>query len=92
MTQAVARIIEQARNLSREDYADLVDELVLHQRADIPPEVERRQLEIVRRRIAEIGEGTARLAAAEEVIQRGRDRLDAIREAQRDRAGISSRG
>ena len=65
MTEAVARIIAEIQRLSRPDRADLADNLVETLLEGIPPEVERAQLDELRRRIAEVESGTVRLIPGE---------------------------
>lgn len=54
MTQAVANILAEVERLSPPERADLADRLVETLADGVAPEIERAQLEEVRRRIAEI--------------------------------------
>ncbi|CAN5570138.1 hypothetical protein BH20VER1_BH20VER1_18830 [soil metagenome] len=52
MTQAVSDILREVVQLSPPERADLADRLIETLASDIPPEIERAQIDEVRRRIA----------------------------------------
>jgi putative addiction module component (TIGR02574 family) len=68
MTQALARILEEAEQLSASERAELTDRLVESVAGNIPSEIEQAQLTEVRRRIAEVAAGTAALIPGEEAL------------------------
>ncbi|MEI6715501.1 MAG: addiction module protein [Verrucomicrobiota bacterium] len=61
MTQAVAHILEEVEQLSVVERADLADRLLASLAYDTPPEIERKQIDEVRRRIAQIEAGEVTL-------------------------------
>ena len=68
MTEAVAQIIADIQRLSPPDRADLADNIVETLIEGAPPEVERAQIDEVRRRIAEVDSGVVRLIAGEQAL------------------------
>ena len=66
MTEAVAQIIADIQRLSLPDRADLADNIVETLVESIPPEIERAQMDEVRRRIAEVESGSVRLIPGEQ--------------------------
>ena len=64
MTEAVAQILAEIQRLSPPDRADLADNIVETLIDSTPPEVERAQLDEVRRRIAEAESGAGDLFRA----------------------------
>jgi len=72
MTQAVAQILAEIERLSAPDRADLADCLVETLIDKTPPEVERAQIDEVRRRIAQVESGTVRLIPGEQALDQVR--------------------
>jgi hypothetical protein len=72
MTQAVAQILAEIERLSAPDRADLADCLVETLIDKTPTEVERAQIDEVRRRIAQVESGTVRLIPGEEALDQVR--------------------
>lgn len=73
MTQAVAQILQEAERLSVAEKAELTDRMVARLGRDISPDIERAQLNEVRRRIAQVDAGEVALipgAAALEQVRR----------------------
>jgi len=61
MTQAVAHILEEVEQLSVVERADLADRLLASLVDDIPPDIEQKQIDEVRRRIAQVDSGEVTL-------------------------------
>ena len=66
MTEAVAQILAEVRRLSPPDRADLADNIIETLVESIPPDIERAQINEVRRRIAEVESGAVRLIPGEQ--------------------------
>jgi putative addiction module component (TIGR02574 family) len=75
MTDTVAELSQRARALEPEDRARLAEELLASLDAGMDPEVAAAWDEEIRRRIAEIENGTAKLIPADEVFARARRAL-----------------
>lgn len=72
MTQAVARLLFEIEQLSAPDRADLADQLVGALVESIPPEIERKQIDEVRRRIAEVEAGEVGLIPGAQALEQVR--------------------
>jgi hypothetical protein len=72
MTQAVARILGEIERLAPGDRAEVADRIVERLVESIPPEMERAQIEEVRRRIAQVESGEVRLIPGEEAFEQVR--------------------
>jgi hypothetical protein len=72
MTQALAHILAEIERLSPPDRADLADCIVKTLIDNTPPEVERAQIDEVRRRIVEVASGAVRLIPAEQALEQVR--------------------
>jgi hypothetical protein len=72
MTQAVAQILAEIERLSPPDRADLADCIVETLIDSIPPEVERAQIDEVRRRIAQVVSGAVKLIPGEQALDQVR--------------------
>ena len=68
MTEAVAHILAEIKQLSPPDRADLADNIVETLVESIPPDVERAQIDEVRRRIAEVESGVVKLIPGEQAL------------------------
>jgi Putative addiction module component len=69
MTQNVARIMNEAEQLSVAEREELADQLVESLVRDIPPEVQREHVTELRRRIVEVESGEVSLVSGEEAMQ-----------------------
>jgi putative addiction module component (TIGR02574 family) len=69
MTQALARILNDVKQLSVPERAELADKLAESLAGEIPPEIERAQLEEVRRRIASADRGQTLIPGSEALAQ-----------------------
>jgi putative addiction module component (TIGR02574 family) len=81
MTQAVARILEEAEQLSASERAELADRIVESLAHDIPPEIAAAQVAEVRRRIAEVEAGVVSLIPGDEALARVRQLVASARAA-----------
>lgn len=81
MTQAVAQILAEVEQLSPSERAELADRLVETLAQDIPPEVERAQVEEVRRRIAQVESGKVALIPGEQALEQVRRLVASARKA-----------
>jgi len=72
MTQAVAHILEEVEHLSPPERAELADHLVETLAHNIPPEIERAQIEEVRRRIAQVNSGEVTLIPGDQGLEQVR--------------------
>jgi len=81
MTEAVAQILAEIQRLSPPDRADLADNIVQTLVGSTPPEVERAQIDEVRRRIAEVESGAVRLIPGEQALGEVRRLVAAARVA-----------
>jgi len=68
MTQAVARILEEAEQLSAAERAELADRIVESLAHDIPADMAQAQVTEVRRRIAEVEAGQVALIPGEAAL------------------------
>jgi len=68
MTQAVAKILEEAEQLSAPERAELADRLVESLAHEIPSDIAQAQISEVRRRIAEVASGEVALIPGEEAL------------------------
>jgi putative addiction module component (TIGR02574 family) len=81
MTQAVAQILAEVEQLSLPERADLADRLVETLAHNIPPEIERAQIEEVRRRVAQVESGEVRLIPGEQALEQVRRIVASARKA-----------
>jgi hypothetical protein len=79
MTQAVARILNEAERLSVPEREELADRLVEGLVRDIPPEVERAHTAEVRKRIAEVESGKVSLVSGSEALEQVRRLVSSAR-------------
>jgi putative addiction module component (TIGR02574 family) len=79
MTQAVARILEEAGQLSATERADLADRLVESLGACMPPETTAVHIEEVRRRIAQVESGEVTPISSEIALAQVRKIVDSAR-------------
>ena len=79
MTQKVARILDEAEQLSVAEREELADRLVESLVRDIPPEIQGAHITEVRRRIAEVASGEVSLVSGDEAMLRVRQLVDAAR-------------
>lgn len=75
MTDTVAELSQRARELAPEDRARLAEELLASLEAGLDQEVDAAWDEEMRKRIAEVENGTAKLIPADEVFARVRRAL-----------------
>jgi len=81
MTEAVAHILAEVEQLSPPERADLADRLVERLTESIPPQIERAQVEEVRRRIAQVESGEVALIPGEEALEQVRRLVASARKA-----------
>ncbi|MGZ8900717.1 MAG: addiction module protein [Limisphaerales bacterium] len=81
MTEAVAQILAEIQRLPPPDRADIADNIVETLFESIPPEVERAQIDEVRRRIAEVESGVVRLIPGEQALDEVRRFVASARRA-----------
>ena len=81
MTQAVAQILAEVEQLSQPERAELADRLVERLVDSIPPEIERAQIEEVRRRIAQVESGEVALIPDDQVLEQVRRLVASARKA-----------
>ena len=79
MTQNVARILNEAEQLSVAEREELADRLVESLVRDIPPEIQRAHITEVRRRLAEVATGEVSLVSGEDAMRRVRQLVDSAR-------------
>lgn len=72
MTKAVANLLAEAEQLSLHERADLAERIVETLAESIPPEIERSQIDEVRRRIAQVESGEATLMPGEQALEQVR--------------------
>jgi putative addiction module component (TIGR02574 family) len=72
MTEAVAHILAEVEQLSPPERADLADHLAETLAQSIPPEIERAQIEEVRRRVAQVESGEVRVIPGEQALEQVR--------------------
>ena len=75
MTQAVAQLLEDAKRLSAAERAELTDQLIEGLGRSIPKEIEESQMTEVRRRIAQVESGEAKMIPGDEALARVRRML-----------------
>ena len=68
MTRAVARILEEAEQLSTEERAELADLIVESLTRTIPADIAQAQITEVRRRVAQVEAGEVTLIPGEEAL------------------------
>jgi putative addiction module component (TIGR02574 family) len=81
MTQAVAHILAEVKQLSPPERADLADWLIETLSDEIPPEIESAQIEEIRRRIAQVESGEVSLVPGEEGLEQVRRLVASARKA-----------
>lgn len=81
MTKAVGKILEEAKQLSSDERADLADRLAETLAEEISPEIESAQLAEVKRRIAEVESGKVSLIPGDDALAHVRRVVDAARRA-----------
>lgn len=81
MTDAVAQILQNVVRLSAPERAELADRLVETLVRDVPPEIERAQIEEVRRHIAPVESGEVTLLPGEQVLEQVRELVAGARAA-----------
>jgi putative addiction module component (TIGR02574 family) len=79
MTQAVAHLLNEIERLSAPERADLADRLVETLTREIPSDVERAQLDEVRRRIGQVESGKVALIPGDQALASVRQMVDAAR-------------
>jgi putative addiction module component len=79
MTQNLARILDEAEQLSVSEREELADRLVESLVRDIPPEIQQAHLTEVRRRMAEVASGEVSLVSGEEALRRVRQLVESSR-------------
>jgi 3-deoxy-D-arabino-heptulosonate 7-phosphate (DAHP) synthase class II len=79
MTQNLARILDEAEQLSVAEREELADRLVESLVRDIPPEIQRAHITEVRRRMAEVASGEVSLVSGDEAMQRVRQLVESSR-------------
>ena len=72
MTQAVTHLLAEIERLSPPERADLADCIVETLIDNTPPEIERAQIDEVRRRIAEVESGAVSLIPGEQALDQVR--------------------
>jgi putative addiction module component (TIGR02574 family) len=81
MTRAVAYILHEAERLSPDERAELTDRLVESLARNVPPEIERAQIQEVRRRMAQVESGEVALVPGEEATAQIRRLIEEARRA-----------
>jgi len=79
MTQNLARILDEAEQLSVAEREELADRLVESLVRDIPPQIQRAHITEVRRRMAEVASGEVSLVSGDEAMRRVRQLVDSAR-------------
>jgi 3-deoxy-D-arabino-heptulosonate 7-phosphate (DAHP) synthase class II len=79
MTQNLARILDEAEQLSVAEREELADRLVQSLVRDIPPEIQRAHITEVRRRMAEVASGEVSLVSGDEAMRRVRQLVESSR-------------
>ncbi len=75
MTQVLAEILKEVNQLSFTEKAELADHLAERLGSEIPPAVERSQLDLVQRRIAEVESGTVDLIPGHTALAQVREAI-----------------
>ena len=78
MTPAVAHILHEAERLSQDERVELADRLVEILARNVPPEIERSQIQEVRRRIAQVESGEVALIPGEEATAQIRRLIEKV--------------
>ena len=81
MTQAVAHILAEVERLSPPERAELTDRLVETLPSHVLPEIERAQIEEVRRRIAQVESGEVALIPGDQALEQVRRLVASARKA-----------
>jgi putative addiction module component (TIGR02574 family) len=81
MTEAVVQILEKVAQLSPPERAELADRLIETLGHEIPPEIERAQLDEVKRRIAEVRSGAVKTIPGDQALAEVRRLVEAARHA-----------
>ena len=81
MTQAVAQILSEVEQLTAPERADLADRLIQKMAHDIPADIERAQVEEVRRRIADLDSGQVTLIPGDQALEQVRRVVASARKA-----------
>ena len=81
MTDAVSHILSEVDQLSPPERADLADRLVERLTQNIPPEIERAQIEEVRRRVAQVESGEVTVIPGEQALEQVRRLVASARKA-----------
>ena len=81
MTQAVAQILAEVRQLSHRERAELTDRLVETLGQDVDPEIGQAQLKEVQRRVAEVKEQKVALIPGEQALEQVRKLVASARKA-----------
>lgn len=76
MPGTLERILEEALALPDESKLTLAERLVEHVSTRVPPEIEARQLAVVRRRIAEVEAGRVEVVPGEVVLREVREAIE----------------
>jgi hypothetical protein len=79
MTQKLARILDEAEQLSVAEREELADRLVESLVRDIPPEIQRAHIAEVRRRMGEVASGEVSLVSGDEALRRVRQLVESSR-------------
>lgn len=79
MTQNLARILDEAEQLSVAEREELADRLVESLVRDIPPEIQRAHITEVRRRMAEVASGEVSLVSGDEAMRCVRQLVESSR-------------
>lgn len=81
MTQAVAQILAEVRQLSHRERAELTDRLVETLGQEVDPEIGQAQLKEVQRRVAEVKEQKVALIPGEQALEQVRKLVASARKA-----------
>ncbi len=73
MNERVRKISEQIRQLTAEEQADLLDEILVHQKTD--PDIEKAWIEEAERRLRALERGETQAEPLEDVVARLRTRV-----------------
>ncbi len=72
MTDAISHILAEVEQLSPPEQAELADRLVEKLTQNIPPKIERAQIEEVRRRVAQVESGEVAVIPGEQALEQVR--------------------
>lgn len=81
MTQALADILQEVEQLSPTERAELADRLIETLASEVPADIERAQIEEVRRRIAQVDSGEVTLVPGEQALEQVRRLVASARNA-----------